>query len=120
MTAAGEPRVSIVLPARNEGDDLTGVLDRLFEAVKLPCEVLVVVDDEDDPTVPVADQYSLKEHRLRCLINTYGPGPANAIRFGIDAAESPVVVVTMADGPYPDSTCGSGQPIGCCNFSVQR
>jgi dolichol-phosphate mannosyltransferase len=98
MTAAGEPRVSIVLPARNEGDDLTGVLDRLFEAVKLPCEVLVVVDDEDDPTVPVADQYSLKEHRLRCLINTYGPGPANAIRFGIDAAESPVVVVTMADG----------------------
>jgi dolichol-phosphate mannosyltransferase len=98
MTAAGEPRVSIVLPARNEGDDLTGVLDRLFEAVKLPCEVLVVVDDEDDATVPVADQYSLKEHRLRCLINTYGPGPANAIRFGIDAAESPVVVVTMADG----------------------
>jgi dolichol-phosphate mannosyltransferase len=92
MTAAGEPRVSIVLPARNEGDDLTGVLDRLFEAVKLPCEVLVVVDDEDDATVPVA------EHRLRCLINTYGPGPANAIRFGIDAAESPVVVVTMADG----------------------
>ena len=31
-------------------------------------------------------------------LNTYGRGPANAIRFGIDAATAPVVVVTMADG----------------------
>src|SRR5205085_1672071 len=30
--------------------------------------------------------------------NTYGPGPANAIRFGIDHAEADVAVVTMADG----------------------
>jgi hypothetical protein len=36
--------------------------------------------------------------RLRCLVNTYGPGPANAIRYGIDHATSPVAVVTMADG----------------------
>jgi hypothetical protein len=32
------------------------------------------------------------------LVNTYGPGPANAIRFGIDVAAAPVAVVTMADG----------------------
>ena len=30
--------------------------------------------------------------------NTYGPGPARAIRFGIDRAVAPVAVVTMADG----------------------
>jgi len=35
---------------------------------------------------PVAEEYALKEPRLKCLINTYGRGPANAIRFGIDAA----------------------------------
>src|SRR6201982_1636175 len=92
------PRVSIVVPAYNEGDEIVPVLDRLFESVHLQCEVLVVVDDENDTTVPVVTEYALKEPRLRCLVNTYGRGPANAIRYGIDAAAAPVAVVTMADG----------------------
>jgi dolichol-phosphate mannosyltransferase len=92
------PRVSVVIPAYNEGDHILPVLDRIFEAVHLPCEVLVVVDFAEDTTVPVVDEYSLKEPRLRCVVSSYGRGPANAIRFGIDAAAAPVVVVTMADG----------------------
>jgi dolichol-phosphate mannosyltransferase len=93
-----KPRVSVVIPAYNEGEAIVPVLDRLFEALRLPCEVLVVVDDPEDTTVPVADEYALKESRLQCLVNTYGRGPAHAIRFGIDAVASPVTVVTMADG----------------------
>ena len=92
------PRVSVVIPAYNEGQHILPVLDRIFEAVHLPCEVLVVVDAPEDTTVPVVDEYSLKEPRLRCLVNTYGRGPANAIRFGIESAAAPVAVVTMADG----------------------
>ena len=92
------PRVSVVIPAYNEGEHILPVLDRIFEAVHLPCEVLVVVDAAEDATVPVVDEYSLKEPRLRCLVNTYGRGPANAIRYGIGAAAAPVAVVTMADG----------------------
>jgi dolichol-phosphate mannosyltransferase len=92
------PRVSVVIPAYNEGENILPVLDRIFEAVHLPCEVLVVVDAPEDTTVPVVDEYSLKEPRLRCLVNTYGRGPANAIRYGIGAAAAPVAVVTMADG----------------------
>jgi len=92
------PRVSVVVPACNEGEQITGVLDRLFESVRLSSEVLVIVDSPDDTTVPAAEGYSEKEPRLRCLVNTYDRGPANAIRYGIDAAAAPVVVVTMADG----------------------
>jgi hypothetical protein len=44
------------------------------------------------------NDYAQKEPRLRCLVNTYGRGPANAIRYGIGAAAAPVAVVTMADG----------------------
>jgi glycosyltransferase involved in cell wall biosynthesis len=98
MTTADTPRVSVVVPAYNESEHIIPVLDRLFESVRLPCEVLVVVDSEDDDTIPVVAEYSLKEPRIRCLVNTYGRGPANAIRFGIDAAAAPVTVVTMADG----------------------
>ena len=95
---AGEPRVSIIIPAFNEGKQIVPVLDRLFESVHLSCEVLVVVDDEDDSTVPVVRDYAAAEPRLRCLVNTYGPGPANAVRFGMAAAAANVAVVTMADG----------------------
>jgi dolichol-phosphate mannosyltransferase len=91
-------RVSVVIPAYNEGDHIAGVLERLFEAVMLPCEVLVVVDDEADTTRPVVQRLAGREPRLHCLINTYGRGPANAIRYGIDHATTPVAVVTMADG----------------------
>src|SRR3984885_7008636 len=92
------PRVSVVVPAYNEGRHITPVLDRIFESVRLQCEVLVVVDSPDDSTVPVVSEYSFKEPRLRCIVNTYGRGPANAIRYGIAAAAAPVAVVTMADG----------------------
>lgn len=97
--ATGEvPRASIVVPAYNEGDRIVPVLDRLFESVRVQCEVLVVVDADDDTTVPMVAEYARKEPRIQCLVNTYGRGPANAIRFGIDAARAPVTVVTMADG----------------------
>jgi dolichol-phosphate mannosyltransferase len=98
MTEAATPRVSVVVPAYNEGNAIMPVLDRLFESVRLPCEVLIVVDSPDDNTVPVVNEYSKREPRIRCLVNTYGRGPANAIRYGIRAAAAPVAVVTMADG----------------------
>ena len=94
----GATRVSIVMPAYQEGESITAVLERLFEAVSLPCEVLVVVDDPADTTCPVVQRLAKAEPRLNCLVNTYGRGPANAIRFGIDHATAPVAVVTMADG----------------------
>lgn len=92
------PRVTIVIPAYNEGVDIVPVLERLFEAVSLSCEVLVVVDFAEDETAPVVEEYAQTEPRIRLLVNTYGRGPANAIRFGIEQATAPVTVVTMADG----------------------
>jgi dolichol-phosphate mannosyltransferase len=91
-------RVSVVIPAYNEGENIVPVLERLFEALMLPSEVLVVVDDPADSTRPVVQRLAEREPRLNCLVNTYGRGPANAIRYGIDHATTPVTVVTMADG----------------------
>jgi glycosyltransferase involved in cell wall biosynthesis len=91
-------RVSIVIPAYNEAGAIVPVLDRVFESVGLPCEVLVVVDSDDDPTMPFLREYAAVEPRLRPTVNTYGRGPANAIRYGLEHVASPVAVVTMADG----------------------
>jgi dolichol-phosphate mannosyltransferase len=96
--SAGRPRVSVIIPARDEGEVIAGMLGRLLEAVRLSCEVLVVVDSVQDTTIPAVQRYARTDPRLRCVLNSYGPGPANAIRFGFDAAAAPVAVVTMADG----------------------
>lgn len=91
-------RVSIVIPAYAEGEAILPVLARIEEGVSLPHEVLVVVDEPEDVTVSVIRGRAEQSGPVRVLVNTYGLGPANAIRYGIEHTSAPVVVVTMADG----------------------
>jgi glycosyltransferase involved in cell wall biosynthesis len=93
-----KPRVSIVVPAYNEGAAIEEFLSRVLEAVELPCELLVVVDTPEDTTLPYVEKYARGDARARALLNKLGPGPAHAIRSGIAEALADVVVVTMADG----------------------
>lgn len=98
MSTDEEPRVSIVIPVYEEGEAIDACLDRVLAGVTLACEVLVVFDDPDDSTVPYLEKHAARDPRVVPTHNTYGRGPARAIRFGIDHARAPVAVVTMADG----------------------
>ena len=91
------PRVSVVIPAYQEGEHILPVLERIHEAVTIPYEVLVVVDSADDSTA-VALRQADGDGQIRLLVNDYGRGPAQAIRYGVDRVRAPVTVVTMADG----------------------
>jgi len=92
------PRYSVVAPVYNEGERIIGFLDNLLPALPEASEVLVVYDTAEDTTAPPAQAYASRDARVVPTLNTYGRGPANAIRFGIDHAGSDIVVVTMADG----------------------
>jgi dolichol-phosphate mannosyltransferase len=92
------PRVSIVIPVYNEGDAIDACLARIFEGVAWDCEVVVVYDDPSDSTVPYLDKWATRDPRVVPTLNRCGPGPARAIRYGIDQARAPIAVVTMADG----------------------
>jgi glycosyltransferase involved in cell wall biosynthesis len=91
-------RASIVVPALNEGDQISIFLERLEEAVQLPVEVLVVVDTPTDTTLKGIESYSARKLQIRGVVSTLPKGPANAIRHGIATSSSDVVVITMADG----------------------
>ena len=80
------PSVSVVVPAYREEDGIARVIDRLVDAVSLDFEILVVVDDETDPTVAAVREHAGDDDRIVILVNTYGRGPANAIRYGVDHA----------------------------------
>ncbi len=49
-------------------------------------------------TAPFVEARAAIDARVKPTLNTYGPGPAPAIRYGVDHASADVVVITMADG----------------------
>jgi dolichol-phosphate mannosyltransferase len=93
-----KPRVSIVIPAYNEGDNVLPGLRSIDKLVVSEKEILVVVDRDTDTTVASIQKLSGEIKGLKILVNTLGPGPGNAIRFGFIHAEAPTIVVSMADG----------------------
>jgi glycosyltransferase involved in cell wall biosynthesis len=92
------PTISIIIPAFEEGEGVVPGLANLSQEIQQPNEILVVVDSSSDSTVDPVRKLSEEYPSIRLVVNTYGEGPANAIRYGIDQAIANVVVVTMADG----------------------
>jgi dolichol-phosphate mannosyltransferase len=92
------PEVSVVIPAYEEGPWLAENLRTLIDAVTYDAEFLVVVDSESDSSLGQITDLMKQEPSVKSLINTYGKGPANALRFGIDASQGNIVVVFMSDG----------------------
>ena len=88
----------MVIPAKDEYRSITPVLLRIAESVSLSFECLVVVDDENDPTVKAVTELGVEDPRFRIMVNDSLAGPAAAIKAGIRGSTAPVVVVTMADG----------------------
>ena len=92
------PSISVIIPAFEEGEAVVAGLTNLSREIQQPNEILVVVDNPSDSTVVPVKKLSEEYPPIRLVVNTYGAGPANAIRYGIDQASANVVVVTMADG----------------------
>jgi len=89
---------SVVIPARDEGSNILATLKLLRGLSAINLETLIVVDFESDTTLKYFNSMSNKPPFTRVLVQNYGPGPANAIRFGIDSASADCIVVLMADG----------------------
>lgn len=89
---------TIIIPAFNEGANIVKTLKNLVDLYGASIDVIVVVDSKEDTTIHHFDSISDLPKTFRVIVQTYGGGPANAIRFGIDQAKTDCVVVMMADG----------------------
>jgi dolichol-phosphate mannosyltransferase len=90
--------VSIVIPAKDEGENIDPVLRRISEDVALDFECLIVVDSPEDSTAEFLRARWVDDSRFQVVLNSGPRGPSWAIRAGVEAATASVVVVTMADG----------------------
>jgi len=90
-TVPASPRVSVVMPARNEAANLSFVLDHLPGGL---FEVILVDGHSNDDTV---------EEARRCrpeirVVSQGGDGKGNALACGFAAARGDVIVTLDADG----------------------
>lgn len=85
---------SIILPARNEADNLTKLLPQLCE--RHPHSEIIVVDDgSTDNTAEVCSQFP-----VRVVAHPYGMGNGAAVKSGARHATRDVMVFMDADGQH--------------------
>nr|MBP7931098.1 glycosyltransferase [Chitinophagaceae bacterium] len=97
-------KVSIIIPARNEEQNIGRCLDSILEQT-LPnsqVEIIVVDDGSSDNTASIVRTYFKKNVRLLQLSDEVG-GKKAALTKGIEIASHPLIVTTDADCIYPNN-----------------
>lgn len=89
---------TVIIPAYNEGNNINKTIQDLGKLYGSTIDVIVVVDFKEDTTIDFFNRLDNIPKTFKIVVQDYGPGPANAIRFGIDLAATDCVVVMMADG----------------------
>lgn len=86
--------LSIVIPAKNEAENLKGFLPRLLAVVK-DAEVIVVNDGSTDDTLSICEQ-----HGVTVVTHPYSKGNGAAIKTGAKTAKGEVIVFLDGDGQH--------------------
>lgn len=95
--------ITLLVPAFNEEAGIEGVLRRLHGLdLGRPVELLVVDDGSTDDTASVLERLSTELARLRVIRCPINAGYGAALKRGFGASRHPVVVITDADGTYPE------------------
>ncbi|WP_419190551.1 glycosyltransferase family 2 protein [Saltatorellus ferox] len=95
--------MTIVVPAYDEEGGIEGVVERLL-ALDLgrETELLVVNDGSKDRTGPMLKELQAKYPRLTVIEHPMNRGYGAALKTGFRAAAYDIVIITDADGTYPE------------------
>ncbi|MBL8862436.1 MAG: glycosyltransferase family 2 protein [Planctomycetes bacterium] len=99
--------VTFVVPAYDEERGIAGVVERLFGLdLGVPVEILVVDDGSRDGTPRVLEELRARFAALSVVRHATNRGYGAALKTGFLRARHDVVVITDADGTYPEARIG--------------
>ncbi|HEX2313131.1 MAG TPA: glycosyltransferase [Thermomonospora sp.] len=91
------PPLHIVVPARHEQDNLERLHAQVRTLTGMPARLIVVLDADDDVTLPVARRIAAADPGVRVVENAWGRGGRAAVLTGFDQVAAGPVLVAMAD-----------------------
>ena len=94
--SSGQPRVSILLPARNAAETLPGCLDSIARQTEHRFECIVVDDASRDATAHIATGFAARDERFR-VISGPGNGLVAALTTGLAHCTAPLIARMDAD-----------------------
>lgn len=114
-TGAALPEVSVLVPAKDEAENLPEFVRQAREALlPLPyaCEIVVIDDGSRDGTAETLRELATKHPFVRAVTHRSQRGIADALASGADAARGRILVFYPADLQYrPADIPGLVQPI---------
>lgn len=93
-------KLSLLIPARNEGIAISGTVYALstrLNAESIQHEIIAVEDHSSDSTVEVLERLTAELREFRWIRNTDRPGYGYAVRAGLNAFMGDAVCIVMAD-----------------------
>lgn len=110
------PKISIVIPACNEGDTIQAAMASLLMIDYPNLEIVVVNDRSNDKTRQIIDQLTLVDDRITPVHVNYLPpgwlGKVNALERGLAMATAEWILITDADVHFSESSMKNA--IGYC------
>lgn len=95
------PRISIIIPIYNEGDNIHTLFERIHRCIKkLDYEIIVVDDNSTDGTVYMIEELS-NEYPVKLIIRKNDRGLAKAVVEGFKNATGDIFIVMDADLQHP-------------------
>lgn len=96
-----EAKLSVILPARNEEEDIASAVQSVLNQVGVDIEVVVVNDHSSDRTGAIVDSLATTDTRLKIMHNPALPpgwlGKSNAMQQAAALASGDYLVFTDAD-----------------------
>jgi len=93
-------KLSIIIPAHNEAENIRGTITRIIpklEEEKIPFELVVVNDNSKDKTLEVLSELAGIYSTIQIVNRTPPNGFGRAIRSGLASFKGDVVMIVMAD-----------------------
>lgn len=108
MTQDTGPTFSVVVPCYNEEAAIEDTVELIHESIKerLGYEIVVVDDGSTDETSAILQNISGRYHNLKIINHHRNRGYGAALKTGIRAARGEYMVITDADGTYPNHRIG--------------
>ncbi|WP_426406938.1 glycosyltransferase family 2 protein [Bradyrhizobium ganzhouense] len=98
--SSSQPSVSIVVPVRNEADNIAPLIEEITAALdgRWAYEIIYVNDGSTDATGERLAAIMAQRDNLRQLRHTKSGGQSAAVRSGVRAARGPIVATLDGDG----------------------